>query len=123
MKYEQLSQEIDSYTLAMAAMALLRHEMYLNIINDPEQAIISEQKSHCPLDPETGLQPVTLKEHPANKLAKAAMDDYLKCIKALTLDMKGRTAQMVQLSMIRSLHGGGSNSHPAERFFINIEAG
>ena len=123
LKYEQLYQNVDSLTLAMAALSYKRYSFCSRIANDPEQCFIEEPKSHCALDPETGLPQMTTKEHPAIKVMRDAQNDFFGALKVLGLDLKGRAAIMVQLSMIRSMHGNNSNSHPASKFFISLETG
>ena len=46
MKYEQLYQNVDSYTLAVAALSYKRYSFCSTIANDPEQCFIEEPKSH-----------------------------------------------------------------------------
>jgi len=123
MKYEQLYQNVDSLTLAMAAKSYKRYSFCSLIANDPEQCFIEEPKSHCALDPETGMPQMTIKEHPAIKCMRDAQTDFFQALKVLGLDLKGRAAIMVQMTMIKALHGNNASSHPASKFFINMEAG
>ena len=117
-RYESLFQNIDSYTLAIAALAYKRYSFCSRIANDPEQAFIEEPKSHCAIDPETGKTPVTVKEHPAVKMAREAQADFLRALNVLGLDLKSRSDILAKMSMVAALHSTGATVHPAGKYFV-----
>jgi hypothetical protein len=121
MMYDQLYQNIDSYTLAIAALSYKRYAFCSKIANNPETCFVEEAKSHCARD-ENGNMPVTVKEHPAVKTMRDAQGDFDKALKSLGLDLKGRATIFAQLSMVKALHGNGAKVHPASKFFV-LETG
>jgi phage terminase small subunit len=118
MRYESLFQGIDTYTLAIASLAYKRYSFCSKIANDPLQAFVEESKSHCAKDPETGKMPVTIKEHPAVKMARDAQSDFFAALKTLGLDLKGRSEIMVKMTMVKAIHGNGATVHPAGKYFV-----
>ena len=120
-KYESLFQNIDSYTLCLASMDYVNIQKYANML-ELEGHIITEAKSHTAKSEDNEVY-MTKREHPAVKMKRDAATDFRNNLKMLGLDLKGRTAIMVQLSMVKAMHGNDNSGNIHLNFIQNMEVG
>ena len=79
---------------------------------------IDEAKSHTAKGGDGEIY-FTKREHPAVKAKRDAETDFRNNLKMLGLDLKGRTAIMVQLSMVKAMHKGDANINIHNDFLNN----
>lgn len=117
--YAPLYQAIDCQLMLMAAVNYKIWEDCIDIAVDPDKRIITEAKSHCAIDPQTGKLPTVLKTNPALKIMITAEESYRNCMNALGLTIPKRASIAGTLSMLTSTPHGNSNTtlDPYSKFF------